>query len=629
MARLHRDLDSPVYTARFREFRAIYRNKVKQHKRQLNDHRLCHCGNITRESWKIINGGKKTAGFFRKLDMRDQGGQVISGVNLADHFNNYFLSLSANAPGPDFDSVHVDNYPESLFLTPTTPSEVLNIIHRTSSRAAAGVDEVSGRVLGLVGECVAEPLSFIINRSFSDGRFPDSLKDSKCIPVFKNKGSKNDVTGYRSICIQSQFAKIFEYAYSTRLSYFLESRGLLSEVQNGFRKDKSTGSAMFECLRFVYDSLNGRDHALGLFYDLSRAFDIINHQLLFTKLESVGVRGVTLDWARSYLVGRRQTVVLDGVKSDTRPVALGVPQGSILGPLFFIVFMNDLSRSCMSAKKIILYADDTNIIMSHKSLEGLVADSNTASGEFAEWCKDNGLILNSDKTQIMRFLPKNVNPDSQPLIRVNGKSVQLASSVKFLGLIMDEKLTWEDHIESVCTRISKTCYNIRSLRGTVSLDVLRLLYFGMVQTVLQYGLIFWGNSSYMQRAFVAQKRVLRCMHGSHPRASCGPLFKLYGILPLPCLYILNVIMYVREREVSYPKVGDIHDYETRNRHNVYLHYSRLSVGQNCPTYIGKKCLNKMLTFIQDNGRHSFKHAIYNYLLERSFYSVDEFLQGHC
>lgn len=626
MGKLQKELNNPLYTARYKEFQKLYKNSVQNFKKQKNNRRLGNAQNVSRESWKIINELKNTKK-DPSIDIFDNDGNLITNaIKKCNIFNEYFISLSQNCPKPNLKNANIHSSPVSLYLHPTTAIEIENLLNKTTSKAAAGIDGIHGKVLKSISNQIAEPLSYLINLSFISGKFPEPLKESKCIPVYKNKGSNTNIINYRSICVQSQIAKLFEASYSVRLINFLETFNFLNNNQNGFRKKKSTNTAILQCLEFIYEALNDHEHVLGLFYDLSRAFDTIDHNLLIQKLFNIGVRGVAHEWAVSYLQDRTQTVVLDGNKSATIKNGLGVPQGSILGPLFFIVFLNDITETCSTSDRIVLYADDTNILIKDKSTNELVRKSNDASNKIINYLTNNGLILNASKTFYMQFLPKNITLNYDLLLKVQNKTIQSTNTIKFLGLNIDQKLTWAPHINEICSKLSTTCYIIKQLRDTVTSDILKLLYYGLVHSVLQYGLIFWGSSSHLNKAFIVQKKILRCMSKSHPLSSCKPLFKMYGILTLPSLYIYLLLLYIIENKHLFIKNKEVHSYHTRREENIYQPYSRLSIGQHSPEYMGIKCLNKINSVIKVNDARDIKTKAYNILLSNTFYTVSEFFQ---
>nr|CAH7764994.1 unnamed protein product [Callosobruchus chinensis] len=180
----------------------------------------------------------------------------------------------------------------------------------------------------------------------------------------------------------------------------------MNNCQHGFRPKRSTESALAELCQFVYKALNNQENSIAIMFDLSRAFDTIDHKLLLEKLQRLGVRGVTNKWISSYLEKRTQIVILDNCKSEPKEVMAGVPQGSILGPLFFIIFMNDMVLSCDTPDKTVIYADDTNFFVSSKVLQDAIGKANHSTEQFQTWCTNNGLTLNSNKTKYISFCQK-------------------------------------------------------------------------------------------------------------------------------------------------------------------------------------------------------------------------------
>lgn len=306
---------------------------------------------------------------------------------------------------------------------------------------------------------------------------------------------------------------------------------------------------------------------------------------------------------------------------------MGVPQGSILAPLLFIIFINDMASDIKGAK--IVYADDTNIFLTGNSLCEVTDTASATAHLFHEWCINNGLLLNISKTQFMSFLPKNVCNNFSSLVRINHKSIEQVNNTKFLGMFIDEKMTWEKQINELTSQLSSACFVLRQLKNTVSLHILKMAYFGLVQSKLQYGLMFWGNSSYMQKAFVSQKRIIRCISGIRWRDSCRREFKRLRILTLPCLYILQVTLNIYKYRNEQQCNNAIHNHSTRNADSIHQPFSRLVVGQNSHNYQGIKFYNKLKTVLDVSGKvqsfTSFKNVLTNYLTEQAFYSVDEFL----
>lgn len=433
---------------------------------------------------------------------------------------------------------------------------------------------------------------------------------------------------FRNISIQTQFAKVIDMSYKTRLEKFIVNHKLINNCQHGFCPGKSTTSAVAELCEHIYESLNLKKASIALYLDLSRAFDTVDHRLLLEKLERIGVRGVANQWIASYLQNRKQIVTIGKNRSEEKTINVGVPQGSILAPILFIIFINDLPSNINDTT--IMYADDTNIFISGESLEEVSQRAGNVVQYVHNWCSDNGLLLNAEKTQFMSFFPKNKSNDHSSLIRINHKSIQQVQSSKFLGIFIDQKMTWEDHVNHLLSKLSTTCFVIKQLKNTVSINILKLAYFGLAQSTLNYCLMFWGNSSYMNKAFLIQKRIVRCMVGAHSQTSCKPLFKQLKILTLPCLYILQATLYIHKHEQELKKYSSFHNYRTRNKDNIYPPFSRLSVGQDCHLYQGIRFYNRCRVLFgsaqsDNNNCKSFKNFVTEYLLNNAFYSIEEFI----
>jgi hypothetical protein len=631
MSKLEKELNSIEYTNRYKQFKKLYKQEMQRAKYTYNDNKIKSSSNIMKTSWGIINETKNPNN-FTPLELINDKNEIITEINkICNMFNNHFVDLPVNRILPDYEkcSQTLTPNPNSFYLTPVTPEDIIDIISKTTKKVASGTDGINGKIVKDVKHYIAAPLAYLVNCSFAAGEYPEALKHSKTIPVYKNKGSRNNTANYRPICVQNQFSKIFDMAFSNNLTKYVEKYKILSNNQNGFRQKRSTHTAISSALKYILEALNNKEKTVGLFFDLSRAFDTIDHTLLLRKLETIGVRGITNKWAESYLQNRIQTVYVNNGKSDTRENTLGVPQGSILGPLFFIIFINDMDKLLSNNEKIILYADDTNMLLKDTNATNLAAKATNSANLFNQWCITNGLTVNVNKTFHTRFLTKNILPDSNMLISICQKSIQHTQSIKFLGITLDSKLTWKNHIENVCSKLSSTCFIIKHVRHTVSESILRLLYFGIVQSNLVYGIIFWGMSSHAKKALIMQKKILRSMEGAAPTTPCKPIFKKYKILTLPCLYILNLTLYIAGNKNNLIKTSSIHDHNTRNSKNLHLPYSRLSAAQTLHEYQGIKCYNKLIKYIENTKTtKSLKHKLQTLLVDKAYYNIDEFFKDN-
>ena len=255
---------------------------------------------------------------------------------------------------------------KSLYLFPVNESEVLDIILNLKNTDSKGPDNIPTSLIKSCGHELCQILTYINNCSLLDGVFPEKLKMAKIIPIFKS-GDVNIISNYRPISILSAFSKITEKLVSTRLINYLTQNSILHKNQFGFRPKLSTCLALLQLIDDVSKSIDDGNITVGVFIDLAKAFDTVDHAILLNKLNFYGIRGTALNWFRSYLTNRNQYVYLNGAESSCALIRCGVPQGSILGPILFLIYINDLN-SFSKTLNTIVFADDTNLFLSGKKI---------------------------------------------------------------------------------------------------------------------------------------------------------------------------------------------------------------------------------------------------------------------
>lgn len=497
-------------------------------------------------------------------------------LTVANGFNEYFVNIGpllaeniqCNSCANDF--LGISN-PYSLFLFPVTPDEIVEVAsHCLKSNKAAGFDNFKPSVMRNVIHVLAVPLTHIFNISLSHGVFPNRMKVAKVAPVFK-KGDPKMFSNYRPISVLPSLSKILERIVYNRLLAFLNKHNILFDGQYGFRAGISTEMALIDAVDKVYDALGKKLTTVGVFLDLSKAFDTIDHEILISKLSHYGIRGTSLSWFKSYIHNRKQFTLFNGESSDLLDIKCGVPQGSILGPLLFILYVNDICN-VPTASSLVLFADDTNIFFSGdnpKSLENSIINE---LDKFYDWFKANKLSLNIDKTNYMVF----GKPQQKFNFRIclDGKLINRTDKTKFLGVWIDSKLSWRDHINSISLSVSRSVGILCKLKHFLPKNALRCIYLSLIIPHLTYCLVVWSGTakSNLNKLVLLQKKAIRHISGSKWRDHTSPLFASLKLLKLPDIVNLSIACFIFRCENSnvprkfknlYNHNTQIHDYNTR------------------------------------------------------------------
>ena len=409
-----------------------------------------------------------------------------------------------------------------LIIAHISEEEILDII-KSLPKKGTGPASIPLNLLKMVADIVVFPLCHIINCSFVTGIFPNILKVAKVIPLHKG-GSTEDLNNFRPISLLSIFDKLIEKIMHNRLYAFLEDNNVLYEKQFGFRKNNSTIYALMEITERIKESIDTGKFGCGIFIDLKKAFDTVNHKILITKLEHYGVRGIPLKWFESYLTDRKQYVFYNGVSSDVKKISCGVPQGSVLGPLLFLLYINDLPNI---SKKLgfYLFADDTNIYYEAKNLPVLENVVNEELRQLSLWLNVNRLALNISKTNFVIFHTSKKKLPFNVTLKLNRKAILQKGHIKYLGITVDEHLNWKEHILNVSKKISRNAGILCKLRNYVNLKLLKTIYYSLIYSYIVYGIQVWGSAglSLLDKILIVQNRAVRIMTNNYHYACGGPL----------------------------------------------------------------------------------------------------------
>lgn len=614
LSHLKKFSDSVFFHNYVKLYRKVYHRAIKAAKDNYYNRRLANSGNVAKETWSIVN------------ELRNKAPSSCAVSTSPENLNNFFVNVAKNlmntiTPSRDplsyLSAANVNLH--SFFLTPVDVAELRSTINDIKNKSSSGTDGLTLKMFSNLPECTLNHLTTLINMSFQNGTFPNCLKTAIIIPLHKG-GDKDQASNYRPIALLPTLSKIIERLVKKRVLSFLLKYKILTTHQFGFLSGKCTNDAIFSLLNNVYSSLNNHHSTATIFCDFSKAFDCVNHNILINKLQYYGFRGTPLEWFKSYLGNRSQFVRVDTTMSSCMPIECGVPQGSVLGPILFLLFINDIANLDISGK-ICLFADDTSFTWSNPDVKALHTTISSDLITIKSWCDSNFLCLNVSKTKVLSY--KNT---LQPFV-LNNTTIDVVESVKFLGLVVDNSLKWDLHIDALSKKLSSACFALRSVSKELNLSTSRTVYCALFESHLRYALPFWGTccATQFDRIFRLQKRAVRYLLGLNSRTHCQDFFKKYKIFTLPSLFIFESVCLVRKHIPAFIERPS-HNYPLRNaEHDLYLPTPRSELVKGSILYNAKKMHNHLPFEIKSiTSFPTFRKVLKSYLLERAFYAVNDF-----
>lgn len=624
---------------KYKCYSTLLRKCIEYSQRKINHAFISSAKNKCKAAWDIIKSKTDSTKSWEGITAVESNNKTLfEPSQIAEAFNTFFIDLTSKAHRSDFDtgtrksSIPMHNH--SMYLKPCHSEEVVKIIKSLKNTMAVGFDNIPTKVVKICAHVIAPIMQFLINLSFTEGRFPDRLKQSIVRPLHK-KGDKRNMNNYRPITLVPIFSKIFEKVMHCRLACYLDKFHIINEEQNGFRKGKSTTLAAYSLISKVIEGIDKKKLVSVIFFDMSKAFDYVNHVLLLNKCENYGMRGPILEWLSSYLSKRTQCVEISALgdnqtavshKSPYLPNNCGVPQGSVLGPLLFLLYINDLPS--MIRHNCVLFADDVSVVISGKPKLPIIDHShllNAAAESIVDWLDRNNLCANLNKTKYINFRNHSMARNKYS-VECRGQLLDETDEYKFLGLVVDQHCNWKSHVHQVCSKLNRFVFALKRLRRTSSEKTALTAYHGYVESVLRYGLLLWGNSTNINYAFIAQKKCVRALSGIEPLDSCRPIFKNYKLLTLTGLYIMQIGIFVKEHGTLFTKFDQNAYFKGVCRDPTRLKMTACRTAlylKNC-NGMTIKVYNKIPQDIRELPLNYFKIKLQKWLIGHCFYDLKEY-----
>ena len=542
---------------------------------------------------------------------------VNVGANLAESINNNTNNDDNNLSFVDFMG---DRLESELIFQSVSVDDIISIV-KDMKNSSAGSDDVPASMVKQVINYIAEPLCHICNCSLLGGVFPSGMKIAKVLPIYK-KENKRNLKNYRPISLLPCFSKIIEKVINIQLMQYLELNDIFDNKQFGFRPNRSTTAATLCLTDFILDAFDKKEFVIGAFLDLTKAFETVDHPILLQKLHHIGIRNTSLDLFKSYLFNRQQYVEYKNSNSDLKTIKYSVPQGSILGPVLFLIYINDISHSSHILKNV-LFADDTCLYASHSDLYSLIDSFNRELVTVNSWLKANKLSLNITKSTYIIFSRRKKVPPDIPNIIIDNVILKRSMDVNFLGINITHNLSWNLHIKYLTSKMNKMRGILYVVRQFLNLKSKKLIYYALIYSNLLYGNVIWGKApkSTIKSLIIGQKKIIRAIMGVDSGYHTHDLFVELKILKINEINIFNTSVFVFKSlngltiPLDYFNNNNNNNFNLRNANTLRPPFVPSNQSQSSPRYYGCIIWNSLpQDILSISNINTFKKKLREHLL---------------
>lgn len=587
---------------RFRKLQKEVRAMVKTNKQKHIQEKFANSDGNERKQWKVIKGlinhPEKENTIIKLVS---DGREYTSRTEIAEILNDHFINIAANSNSDiqsQLSNTARPSFNVEMHIYPTSAKEIVSIITNLKNNTAPGHDGIKITTIKAIKDQIAPILAFIINAEIKKSKFPKALKIGKVTPIFK-KGDRTSAGNYRPITVISVFAKVYEHVIKKRLLKYLDDINYQYQNQHGFTKKRSTQTALVDTIEFIYRAMDEDQLVLAVLLDLCKAFDMVVHRVLVKKLEILGIGGKVLDLFGDYLDERYQFTVANEVESTKKCVKSGVPQGSILGPVLFLLYIGDIVN-CNIKGNILLYADDTILFYSGEP-ELIFSQAQRDLELINKWTLENGMKLNSDKCVYLR-ISKHIKNTKKLLLSIDDIELAEVNKVKYLGLILDSGMTFSSHVENLIAKLNYIRYNIRRNSKYLNTTTKYKMYNSLIASHLNYLPAFWGQTTaqIINKLQIAQNKVIKVLFNKPPSSDTRQLYNDLNLLKIKELVYLDSVKLIYKIKNNLVDTGinlryasDVHTHHTRSRYNIYILPTARNIPRRKITYQAATWFNEL------------------------------------